>query len=281
MLYDLFVKISKMLTGTGLSKIRSVMVIYRYLHRILLPKTRIKLIDVQEHKMYVDIADMGVVPALIENGIYHACMTGLFRNKIKDGMVCVDVGANIGYCTLIMAGLAGRSGKVFAFEPEPNNFELLIRNIKLNGYDNVDAIQKAVCNNDKSVDLFLDETSLAGHSLASIGKKHIKVEGQSLDSFFAGYQRKINLVKIDVEGAELSVINGMDRIIRENKDLTIITEFFPDAMEKFGDSPKKLLNVLCEYGFQLYDLDDQDGLIMITDPYTMLLKKPTNLLAMQ
>jgi FkbM family methyltransferase len=70
----------------------------------------------------------------------------LFKGIVKEGMVVVDIGANIGYYTLIAAKLVGKSGIVYVFEPMPSNYECLCKNIEVNGYTNVVLIQKAVSN---------------------------------------------------------------------------------------------------------------------------------------
>ena len=70
-------------------------------------------------------------------------MTALVKRIVRNGDIVVDIGAHIGYYTLIFARLVGPKGKVFAFEPEPNNFNLLIKNIKINGYKNIIPVQKA------------------------------------------------------------------------------------------------------------------------------------------
>ena len=240
--------------------------------------------------MYVDIADMGITPALVSSGIYHKQMTKLIKSLITKGMVCLDIGANIGYFTLTMARLVGEEGGIFAFEPEPHNFDLLVKNIAINGYDNVTAVPKAISNKNGDAKLFLDRISLAGHSLASrrqgerrFGRDAIEVEEQTLDTFFRDYNGKIDFVKIDVEGAELAVVEGMENIVNKNKDLIIITEFFPDALRSFGSTPKEFLNRLLQYGFNLYDINDQKESVRLMDIASILTEyssgKSTNLLA--
>ena len=89
--------------------------IYDYLSGIV-------LIEVQGHKMYVDLEDTGVVPYLIKDGIYEKYTTEYFKKIVKSGQVVVDVGAMIGYYTLIAAEIVGENGKVFAFEPAVDNY---------------------------------------------------------------------------------------------------------------------------------------------------------------
>jgi len=291
MLFRIFARIVQMLVGTGLSRFPPVMKIYKFLYRSLLPKKSITLVSVQEHQMYVDIGDMGdVTAALVSDGIYHPQMTKVFQGTVSKGMTYIDIGANIGYFTLIAAKIVGEEGEIFAFEPEPLNFDLLVKNIALNKYENVIPMQKAISNKDGTAKLFVDRISFGSHSLItpgkdvhSFGQDTIEVEAQTLDSFFKNYTGKIDLVKIDVEGAELAVLEGMESIINQNKELIIITEFLPDGLSRFGSSPEEFLNRLVNYGFKLYNINEEKESVTLTDIASLLKECPpgkwTNILA--
>ncbi len=292
MLYSFFVKVVRFLAETrlGLGRFPLVMKLYKFLYQALLPQERIILVPVQEHKMYVDIGDMGdLAPALVSTGIYHKQMTKVVKSIITKGMVCLDIGANIGYFTLIMARLVG-GGKIFAFEPEPYNFDLLVKNITINGYHNITPIQKAISNKNGRAKLFLDRVNPGSHSLArqgqnthTFGRDIVEVEVQTLDSFFRDYNGKIDFVKMDVEGAELTVLEGMENIINKNKDLVIITEFLPRGLRRSGSAPEQFLNRLLQYGFELYDIDEKKQSLHSIDVASLLEEYPpgkaTNLLA--
>lgn len=293
MLYSFLVKVVRFLaeTGLGLGRFPLVMKLYKFLYQALLPQERVILVPVQEQKMYVDIGDMGdLAPALVSTGIYHKQMTEVVKSIITRGMVCLDIGAMIGYFTLIMARLVGEEGKIFAFEPEPHNFDLLVRNIAVNGFGNVTAVPKAISNKNEKAKLFLDRVNLGSHSLVrpgqnthTLGRDIIEVETQTLESFFRDYNGKIDFVKMDVEGAELAVLEGMENIINKNKDLVIITEFLPHALRRSGSPPEEFLNRLLQYGFKLYDINEKKQSLHPVDVVSLLKKYPpgefTNLLA--
>jgi hypothetical protein len=126
-------KLASFTAGKGLSKLPLITRIHSFFYWHIKP-TGIVLIDVQGSKMYVDSSDIGVAPFLLEWGFYEKYETALFKRLVKKGMVVVDIGANIGYYTLLAAHLVGDKGKVFAFEPDPNNYDLLCKNIEVNGY---------------------------------------------------------------------------------------------------------------------------------------------------
>ena len=241
-----------------LGKIPLVARFYYFLHRHSKP-SGIVLIDVQGSKMYVDSRDTGgVTTSLLTYGFHEKYETELFKKSIKKGMVVIDIGAHIGYYTLLAARLTGEKGKVFAFEPDPYNYTLLVKNIEVNGYSNVIPVRKAVFNKSGKMKLFLDKSSLGNHSLSEANIPNsdtsITIEVTSLDEFFKNKHHKIDVIKMDVQGSEMGVLQGMTNIINKNDNLKIITEFWPMGLRRFGSSPKEFLNKLIGYGFTLYQI---------------------------
>jgi len=117
---------------------------YGFLYSIIMPPNEIVLGEFEGLKMYFYTNDKhGMTAQLFMGGHYEKYETNLFKRVVSEGMTVVDLGANIGYYTLLAAKLVGRKGKVFAFEPGPDNFSLLLKNIEANGYDNVIPVQKS------------------------------------------------------------------------------------------------------------------------------------------
>ena len=100
----------------------------RVFHKFALKKMKSNFAIVQGHKMFLDSEDS---LNLSINGIYEENETALIKKEIEQGNIVLDIGANIGYYTLIVAKLVGKNGKVFAFEPDPTNFALLKKILKL------------------------------------------------------------------------------------------------------------------------------------------------------
>jgi FkbM family methyltransferase len=249
-------KLASFIAGKGLSKLPLVMAIHSFFYWHIKP-TGIVLINAQGSKMYVDSRDIGVAPFLLEWGFYEKYETALFKRLVKKGMVVVDIGANIGYYTLLAAHLVGDKGKVFAFEPDPYNFNLLCKNVELNGYRNVISVRKAVFSKSGRTKLFLDKSNLGGHSLAETNVEKgasIMVEVTSLDDYFKNADYKIDIVKMDVQGLEMEALKGMTNTINRNDSLKIITEFWPMGLRNSGSSPRGFLNELIECGFALYQV---------------------------
>ena len=192
--------------------------------------------------------------AYIISGGPEKLTTEMFKNVVKEGDVVLDLGANVGYYSLLAARLIGEKGKVYAFEPEPVNYSLLLKNIELNGYDNVVAVQKAVSNVAGKVRLFLDKKDTGAHTIYQPDdeREFTEVESVILDDFFKDKEHPINVIKMDVEGAEMAVFSGMSRIIRESENLKMFVEFYFPGMKRAGNAPREFARRLLEdYHFSI------------------------------
>lgn len=158
-----------------------------------------------------------------------------FRPEI--GWTVVDAGANIGYYTLIASKLVGSEGKVISIEPEPRNFSLLCRNIRDNHLSNVVPLQVALSDKDGYEELIMD-ASPSGHSIisnpnASGLNRRIAIRTRNIDSLLRGLNiEKVHLFKIDVEGAELRVLEGGKNALESGTSL-IIESFNFDTIQTY------------------------------------------------
>ncbi len=134
--------------------------IFRNLVSLLRPN----IVDVKGNKMYINPKRNPAI-ALYDIGGYENVETQLFESHIKEGDVVLDLGANIGYFTLIAAKLVGVNGKVYAFEPDPTNFSFLKRNVEINNYKNVVCEQKAVSNENGKLKLFLHKFQTGAYTI--------------------------------------------------------------------------------------------------------------------
>ncbi|MCK4266164.1 MAG: FkbM family methyltransferase, partial [Thermoplasmata archaeon] len=227
------------------------------------------IIDVQGSKMYVNVFHES--PSMRQtfrmyalNQVHEKSTTNLFKKYVKTGDVVVDLGANIGYFTLLAANIVGKEGSVYSFEPEPRNYSYLTKNIQINNYENVTALQKAVGEKTGMVKLFICSYDTGHHTIgqydgikdynpkqAEEEGEYVEVEKVALDDFFEGSERPVNIIKMDVEGAEMLALRGMDRVIRESSDIKMFFEFFPFLIKKMGDSPEEFIRKLLDD----YDLD--------------------------
>ena len=181
--------------------------------------------------------------------------------EIKVGNIVVDVGANIGLHALNMARIVGNTGQVFAFEPEPSNFKILEKNVKINNYQNIILEQKAI--GDKHGKTTLYQSGHPGRHRVfpqtkdAIGK--VQVDYTSLDKYFldSNLVDKINFIKIDVEGLEFGVLKGMENILNNSNKIKILFELMPKNTIEAGFSPIELLNYLTSHDFKIYCIDEK------------------------
>jgi FkbM family methyltransferase len=216
---------------------------------LLRPVKQSSVIDVHGHVINVDDDDY---LGLTITRIYEPDVTRFFQAHVLTGQVAVDVGANIGYFTLLFARLVGPSGRVIAFEPHAGNFRLLESNVAANGYANVELRQQAVGDRTGSAPLYLSSVNPGDHRLVGRGGgESLTVDVVALDHKLPELRGKLDWVKIDVQGGELDVLNGMRSLIRTSPNLTIVLEFAPIALEEFGAEPGQLLGLLQEAGFDV------------------------------
>ena len=244
---------TRKLRGSGLKKVPGVSTIYDYLYKSLEPEGSIRLIDVGPFEMYLDTRDVGgITPNLMSKKGYHPFMTSLLPGIIKPGMTCIDIGANVGYFTIILSKLVRPLGIVYAFEPEPKNFRVLLENTSiLNLVSPYSCIPEQIAVGDKKGELKLYTTgyNFGGHSAHMESNESIDVEVTTLDKYLFGGQ-KVDFIKIDVEGYEPEVIEGMSSIIDKNPNLVIILEHMP------GQIDVKHLQSLEARSFTLYMIDE-------------------------
>lgn len=201
----------------------------------------------------------------------------LIESLLSEGQTFVDVGAHIGLYTLRAARRVGTAGHVFSFEPAPENFRALEFNIRQNGFSNVTAEPAAVARERGRAILTLSADDSASHSLAETlhGGQRIEVATISLDEYFRDYRSRIDVVKIDAEGAELGILDGMEQVLAANPKMALLTEIYPRAMEAMGSSPLEFLERLDSFGFMMasFATDGTEGQRLTPREFPPLLER--------
>ena len=219
----------------------------------LVSRSALSRTNVLGHTMYVDPADLVVSRLLVQDGIFEEPETELVHRGAP-GDVVVDVGANIGYYTLLFVRLVGDTGRVYAFEPDPANFALLQKNVWANGYHNVVLIQKAVSDRSGPLNLYLSSSNKGDHRIfpSEEGRSRIEIQGVSLDDFFRDHHSSVDFIKIDIQGSEAAALHGMRKLLGRSPQAKVLTELWPWGMERFGTQPVEVFRLLGGAGFQLY-----------------------------
>jgi FkbM family methyltransferase len=142
----------------------------------------------------------------------------------KEGDVVVDVGAAFGFYTILSSKRVGLNGKVVAIEAQPDSYEMLNQNIKLNRLANVITLNYAVYSKESKLRLY-DSYSIIQERAENNSQKYIEVNANTLDHLMQlqGIS-EVNWIKIDVEGAELEVLKGAVNIISRSKDISLLIE---------------------------------------------------------
>ncbi|HEV8229082.1 MAG TPA: FkbM family methyltransferase [Candidatus Limnocylindria bacterium] len=214
--------------------------------------------EVDGHRMYLDPQDS---LELSLRGGYSPLQTSVVKEHVGPGDTVVDVGAHIGYYTLIFARLVGAKGRVFAFEPDPENFALLGKNVRLNGYTNVVIEPKAVSSRTEASRLFVDPgTANRRMFFPDESGRSVAIDAVRLDDYF-GPDQRVDFLKIDIEGFEVAALEGMSRLIARNPGLKIMTEFYPFGLARSGNDPRAYLEMLTAFGFVLHDIDSGRGVV--------------------
>ena len=138
----IFKKIAKYCSKLGLGRSQKMVNLYEETFSKINSGVRSEYIEIDGQKLFLDKEDSLLLSTRKNN--YDRFEIECLKQLIKEGDTVVDLGANIGYYTLILAQLVGKSGHVYAFEPEPSNFEILSKNVKENKHDNVTLVQKAI-----------------------------------------------------------------------------------------------------------------------------------------
>lgn len=193
---------------------------------------------------------------------YEIKVIAALRRFLRPGMVCMDIGANAGLFTLLMATRVGDKGRIYAFEPTVATFQWLQKNIMLNALRNVVAENMAVTERSGNVEFHIGPSDLCVynsisavvHPCAKSGQfSQIMVPAVSIDDYCANNDiRRVDCVKIDVEGAEFKVLEGMRRVLGENPQIVLLIEFNRITTDACGDSIDDMAAWLGAMGFRLF-----------------------------
>ena len=228
------------------------------------------------HRMRLDPDDTVVSVRLREEGWFEPFETLLVQRLVSPGDTVVDVGANIGYYTLQFARLVGATGQVVAFEPDPHNFALLEENVWQNGYRNVTLVQAAVTARSGGVRLHLNASNRGDHRIyaSDPGRPAIDVEAVALDEYFADHAGHLDLVKIDVQGAEAGVFSGMRRLVAEHRVARVLSEFWPRGLKVAGGDAGCFLDERRGQGFEVSVVDEAARRVAPLDAAALLERLP-------
>lgn len=207
-----------------------------------------------KYLVYADAQETGITPHLAMDGFWEPWITLALARTVRPGWHCLDVGANHGYYTLVLADGVGPEGRVAPVEPTPRLAELLRQTLDVNGFPYVEVLAKAASDSDgRTLQLVIPaHRSLNAHlaEVAGPTDETVAVESVTIDSVTRDWPR-VDLIKIDVEGAEESVWRGMEQTIAGNRDLIVVLEL---NVARYED-PRGFLRTIESAGFALRYID--------------------------
>jgi FkbM family methyltransferase len=218
-------------------------------------------VDVGSYKIAVDLRDPYVGNHIYLERQYDAHIWSWLRRLDLKGKVCLDLGANVGAYSILFSELVGAQGKVIAFEPEPKNFRLLCRSRDLNRAENLVCVEKAVAAENGACTLSVNPFNWSDHWVLGVTPAPswatvLQVEQVSVDAFLEpSDDARIGVVKIDVQGNEFSVLQGMRRTIKNNPHLVLVIEVSPTHLRNTGSSATAVMDFLKSEGFVGWDVE--------------------------
>jgi FkbM family methyltransferase len=186
-------------------------------------------------------------PFLERDSVWSPGLTRLVRSSLRRGMRFVDIGAHVGYFTVLAGKLVGPGGVVWAFEPHPRNFALLLANVQRNGIGNARCFPLAVGAATGPAELFEAPGNSGDHRLyASYDEERhaVPVEAVALDDVHE-IRRPVDFVKVDVQGVEEAALRGMRDLLEASPEATVVVEYWPYGIARAGGDPAGALAFFC------------------------------------
>ncbi len=201
---------------------------YRILRRQFLDTTKEHILNINGHKFATIPNDKGISEELLMFKTHEPLSTKLFGKILKQGMTCLDVGSNIGYYVCLESKIVGKDGKIIAIEPSPINFKYLQKNVNLQNTTNIELFNFACGNKEGKIDFLVSNRSnwsrVASDDLIDAPPdailETISIPIKKLDLFIHEQGiNKLDFVRMDVEGYELNILEGMEETLRRFKPL--------------------------------------------------------------
>lgn len=177
----------------------------------------------------------------------------LLKKYIRQGDCILDIGANIGFYAELLSELTGPDGIVHCFEPDRTNFGHLVKNCgKLR---NVRLNNKAAGPKTEKIKIYTSKELNVDHRTYKPDEyeNEIEIEAMRMDEYMAG--KKVDFIKMDIQGFEMQAVQGMTRLLEENTDIKLVSEFWPYGLKKAGSSVSEYFNFLSSKGFFCYLLE--------------------------
>ena len=207
------------------------------------------IISLGKLKMMVDLNDEGLSFDLLINKKREPFLSAILSKILRPGDVVLEIGANIGYYMLLESQIIGSQGKIYCLEPVPQNVALLRKNIQINNLTNVEVYQLAAGGVNKTETIFIPSHRNRSSLLPTQDlecKNKLTIQVTTMDEFLQD-KEKPNFIRMDVEGYELEVLKGMEKLLKSSHPLKIAIEVHPILKS----DTEKLFRLMKKNGFRI------------------------------
>ena len=216
-----------------------------------------QICDDRWNRIKINISDPSdlIQKHIFFQGYYEYYESNFVANNLSRGQVFLDIGANIGWHSLIAAHKVGTRGKVVALEPVSRTFKALTANILLNKFDQIHPFRVGLSARSTTVNIYQCDPNNCGMNSLYGNQLIEEIQIMEGDSFLRDIGvSNIDLCKIDVEGAECEVLDGLTETLSKRRIAKILIEANSTSLTRAGRSSKELIARLTDFGFQLRDV---------------------------
>lgn len=230
------------------------------------------VVDKRLKNIYFPIEDRVISKNIEKSGSWEESDVLWLLENISEGMKCVNVGANVGYFTMLLSNLVKDTGEVYAFEPVKHINKILQLNVNSLKYKNVKIFNKALGNCNKKINMYINYKNCGASTCFNPNKilniftnfftKKSKiqiVDMCTLDSLLSN--NKIDFILIDAEGFDIFILEGAKKILKNN-NLIVVFEFTPTLLDKICPEYLKILNDVMDMGYSLHALLNTEILVI-------------------
>ena len=203
---------------------------------------------------------------------YESELAWVMFRTLQQGDIALDVGANIGFFTMLMSRLVGDTGRIVACEPGPNNLPSLREHIKINSANNVTIVNRPIWCRDEPVTFYLNADNRSSNALFDPGLWYENEKSRKfpqpttmnalmVDTVMADFDaRKLKLIKIDTEGADQQVLEGAQQLLAMYHPPYVLVELNPEGMKQGGRTTEGFREFMRGFGYDLFFINTTDGL---------------------
>jgi FkbM family methyltransferase len=230
------------------------------LKRAIYPRSRFSIFNLPEFSIRVHrFRRCAISPSIAYNNVWEPFESEIIASLLRQGAIFYDIGANIGWYSVLASLCVGESGKVFSFEPDPENYRLLCINIKNNNLENVTTTRAAISDKSGAGTLYRSIENAGDHRLDSETPDRSvqdQVRVLSLHDVIEQGARIPDIIKLDTQGSEAKILCNISELYRISPELIIICEFWPFGLRNCGSNYKDLLDSFSRLSLAAYVIDE-------------------------